>query len=248
MTYAGIGLIVGIIMGLTGAGGALISIPLFLSLLDASLKEATVLSLVAVVFGTSVNLMGQFSDVNKKLALSLSFSGIIANYGTLFLKPLTPDLVVAGLLTSIGIYGIWSVWSEGKDSSHQTSSKGLIIRSIAAGMLLGMITTLTGLGGGVIVVPILIKLFGRRYREALPTSLAIILMISLSSFIFQSDTAFKLISLPQLGYLGAGALISFFLLKLVLRRWDEQKTDTIRKIVFSAVTVYSAVSVIIKAV
>ena len=51
-----IGVIVGLIMGLTGAGGALISIPLFLSLMNVSLKEATVLSLIAVMLGSLINL------------------------------------------------------------------------------------------------------------------------------------------------------------------------------------------------
>lgn len=247
MTYAGIGLIVGIIMGLTGAGGAMISIPLFLSLLGTTLKEATVLSLVAVVFGTSVNLLGQISKVNKKIALSLSISGIIANYGTLFLKPLTPDFVVAGLLTIIAIYSLWSVWSGKKNSSREANNKGVILKSLGAGTLLGVLTTLTGLGGGVVLVPILIKLFGRTYSEALPTSLATIFLISLSSFIFQSEMALQLITFIQLAYLGAGALIAFFMLKVFIRKIDDSKVDKMRKGVFSVVTVYSAISVIIKA-
>lgn len=247
MTYAGIGLIVGMIMGLTGAGGALISIPLFLFLLGTTLKEATVLSLVAVVFGTSVNLIGQLAKVNKKIALSLSLSGIIANYGTLFLKPLTPDIVVAALLTVIALYSLWSVWGGRVNSVNEMSHRGVILKSLGAGALLGVLTTLTGLGGGVILVPILIKLFGRTYTEALPTSLATIFLISLSSFIFQSEMALQLITLIQLGYLGAGALIAFFLLKLLIIKLDNSKVDTIRRIVFSVVTVYSAASVIVKA-
>lgn len=247
MTYAGIGLIVGMIMGLTGAGGALISIPLFLFLLGTTLKEATVLSLVAVVFGTSVNLIGQLAKVNKKIALSLSLSGIIANYGTLFLKPLTPDIVVAALLTVIALYSLWSVWGGRVNSVNEMSHRGVILKSLGAGAFLGVLTTLTGLGGGVILVPILIKLFGRTYTEALPTSLATIFLISLSSFIFQSEMALQLITLIQLGYLGAGALIAFFLLKLLIIKLDNSKVDTIRRIVFSIVTVYSAASVIVKA-
>lgn len=246
MTYALIGLIVGIIMGLTGAGGAMISIPLFISFLDTSLKEATVLSLVAVVFGTSVNLMGQLTKVNKKIAIILSLSGIIANFGTLSLKPLVPDIVVAGLLTIIAAYSLWSVWSSKDNASNKTNNEGVVLKSLGAGGILGILTTLTGLGGGVILLPILIKIFGRTYNEALPTSLGTIFLISMSSFVFQSEMAFQLISLIQLAYLGAGALVAFFLLKLFINKIDNSKMDKIRKIIFSMVTVYSAVSVIIK--
>ena len=225
----------------------MISIPLFISFLDTTLKEATVLSLVAVVFGTSVNLMGQFTRVNKKIAISLSLSGIIANYGTLFLKPLTPDIVVAGLLTIIAIYSLWSVWSSKEDISKKENNEGVVLKSVAAGAILGILTTLTGLGGGVILVPILIKIFGRTYNEALPTSLGTIFLISLSSFVFQSEVALQLISFIQLVYLGAGALVAFILLKLFIDKIENSKVDKIRKIIFSIVTTYSVVSVIIKA-
>lgn len=246
MTYAGIGLIVGIIMGLTGAGGAMISIPLFLSFLGVTLKEATVLSLVAVVFGTSFNLIGQFSRIDKKIVFPLALSGIAANYATLFLKPLTPDLVVAVLLTSIAIYSLFSVWKSKENVVKEVGSKGTILKSLISGSILGVLTTLTGLGGGVVLVPILIKVFGRSYHEALPTSLGTIFLISLSSFFLQSENAMKLISLTQLGYLGAGALMAFLLLRLIIKRLDKSKVETLRKIVFSIVTVYSAVSVIIQ--
>src|SRR5690606_28602907 len=122
-------LIVGIVVGLTGAGGALISIPLFLLLLGATLKEATVLSLVAVIIGTSINLTGQLKRVDSKIAIPLSLAGIVANYGTSFLKPLTPDLVVAGLLILIAVYSLWSVWSIKEDSQSKMCNQSLVIKS-----------------------------------------------------------------------------------------------------------------------
>src|SRR5690606_18569125 len=167
--------------------------------------------------------------------------------GTLFLKPLTPDLVVAGLLILIALYSLWSVWSVKEDSQSKMSNQSLVIKSSAAGVILGALTTLTGLGGGVIIVPILIKLFGRTYEEVLPTSLATVLVISLASFIFQSDVALELITYSQLFFLGTGALGAYLLLGLLMRSMDRSGTDRIRKIVFSIVTVFSAVSVASKA-
>lgn len=224
----------------------MISIPLFLTFLSLSLKEATVLSLVAVAFGTIVNLVGQLSKVNKQTAILLSLSGIIANYGSLFLKPLISDFVVAGLLTMIASYSLWSVWSSQISRPPKMKTEHIILKSVISGILLGVLTSLTGLGGGVILVPILIKFFGRSYSEALPTSLATILLISASSFIFQSQKAFQLISLIQLASLWAGTLVAFFLLKILMGRLETTKIDIIRKLVFSVITVYSTVSVITK--
>ena len=44
-----LGVIIGVVMGLTGAGGALVAIPLFMQFQGMSLKEASVFSLIAVV-------------------------------------------------------------------------------------------------------------------------------------------------------------------------------------------------------
>ena len=246
MIYGTIGLLVGIVMGLTGAGGALIAIPLFMNLLEASLKEATVLSLVAVVFGTSVNLLGQFSRVNKKIALTLGAAGAVSNYLTLPLKTGTPEVVIAGLLTLIGVFSVTSVWRR-KDQSHgQSDESPAVAKALMAGTFLGLITTLTGLGGGVLLLPILLKVFKKTYQEALPTSLATILLISLTSFIFQSKTALNLMTYDQLALIGGGALASYFMLKLFLRKLEERMLLLIRQIVFTVVTVYSVLSVIVK--
>lgn len=247
MLYTIIGLIVGIIMGLTGAGGAMISIPLFINLLDTSLKEATVLSLVAVVLGTAVNLIGQFSKANKKIVIAFGLGGIVTNYTSLPLKVQTPEWLIAAILTIIGIYSIWSVWHKTAQENFHSKSSMVIPKALIAGSFVGLLTTLTGLGGGVILVPILINFFGNTYERALPTSLGTILLISLTSFIFQSKVAFELINGNQLSLMAAGALLAFFLLKNIIKRVAEKKILLSRKIVFTAVTIYSIISVIYKA-
>ena len=55
MNYLAIGSVIGLVMGLTGSGGALVAIPLFMYVLELGLKEASVLSLVAVRLASSFN-------------------------------------------------------------------------------------------------------------------------------------------------------------------------------------------------
>ena len=45
-----IGVVSGVVLGLTGAGGGIISVPMFIYLGGASIIEATILSLVTVAF------------------------------------------------------------------------------------------------------------------------------------------------------------------------------------------------------
>jgi uncharacterized membrane protein YfcA len=244
MEHLIIGLIVGIVMGLTGAGGALISIPLFLYLLNTTVKEATVLSLIAVMLGTLVNLFGQSFKPNLKIVLPIVIFGALANFATLPLKEMMADMWIAGILVTIGAYSLWSIWNPGiKKVSRWGQS---FLKTSLIGLGLGVITTLTGLGGGVLLIPILINFFGKSYEEALPTSLLTILMISAISFLAQINVGMKLINLPELGLIAVGAVSSFFLLKQFLKMISKDKIEITRKMLFTIVTIYSVSSVVIK--
>ncbi len=245
MIHSFIGLAVGLIMGLTGAGGALISIPLFISLTNSSLKEATVLSLFAVMLGTLVNLYGQKFKTDKKIVFGFIVFGAVANFLSLPLKALTPDLFIAVLLALIGIFSILSVWAKRIEQATH-ASRHHVLKIASTGILLGIITTLTGLGGGVILVPILIRGFDKKYEEALPTSLMTIFFISLISFLLQIQMGLSLITLPDLSLIAVGVILAFFILRIIIRRMEQGKLEVLRKLIFTAVTLYSVISVLMK--
>lgn len=244
MTFTFIGFIVGIVMGLTGAGGALISIPLFLSLLDTSLKEATVLSLLAVMMGTSVNLWGNLHKLDNKIVITFSVFGVAASFLASGWKNLLPEIMVAALLLMIAVYSLWSVWKT--SDSESTGKKTSLPLLIFTGLFLGAVTTFTGLGGGVLLIPLLMRVFGKTYEEALPTSLASILFISLGSFLIQLDSVTGLFNLLDVTFMLLGSAGSYIGLKLILKKISQQKTLMLRKSVFTLVTVYAIGSVIAK--
>lgn len=246
MTLVIIGLLVGLIMGLTGAGGALISIPLFISMMGSSLKEATVLSLIAVISGTVLNLFTQKKSADKKFVFIAVGSGAVANAATLPLKGVTPEWAVGGLLSLIALYSVWSVWT-GKKGTTIGEQKNVVRKMVLTGFLIGILTTLTGLGGGVILVPILLKVFGKSYEEAMPTSLLSIMLISGLSFLLQilrSDTL--TISPLDTGLIFVGSITAALGLSVVTRKLQAETLDKIRKTVFTLVTVYSITSIMLK--
>lgn len=243
MTYSFIGLIVGLIMGLTGAGGALISIPLFIILIGASLKEATFLSLLAVILGTGLNLFGKIKEVDKPILGGLVFFGAIGNYFSLPLKQSVPESTIAFLLLAIGIYSLWGVWGPGP-RAESSSQKGIILKLALTGLMLGLITTLTGLGGGVLLVPVLMLIFGKTYADALPTSLGTILIISSVSFFLQLQTSMDLLSFELLFFLSLGTFFALGVLHLLLPRLSKEKVTILRKVIFTMVTVYSVGTVL----
>lgn len=241
MSYILIGLIVGLIMGLTGAGGAMVAIPLFLTLLNASLKEATSLSLLAVMAGSLINLNGKMSHVDKKTVFILSGAGSVTGILLLPLKSAFPDYVIITLLISVAIFSIWNVWKPSVMSFRMAHGA---LTEIFTGMILGALTTMTGLGGGVILLPILLKIYNKSLAEAIPTSLATIFLISLSSFVFQTNLVMNIISFQEIVLLVVGILSASLLLKLLLKKLTKTMADKLRKVVFTIVTIYSSVSII----
>ncbi len=247
MIHLSIGLIVGIVMGLTGAGGALISIPLFITLLNATIKEATVLSLIAVILGTLANLIGQKGKPELKIVIPFVFAGALASYVSLPLKNLIPDIGIAIILLLIGLYSLWSIWKKSNVKIEDTETAGLLKTSFI-GFNLGIITTFTGLGGGVLLVPVLMNFYRKNYQQAIPTSLLTIMLISGISFITQIKVAFKLIEIYELIFIGFGTVAAYFVLKLLLKKINKEKLEFLRKIVFTMVTLYSVSNVLLKSI
>lgn len=232
-------------MGITGAGGAIIAIPLFQVLLGSTIKEATILSLIAVLFGTVVNLVGRTGEVKWKIAAGFAIFGTISNYLTIPLKMRISETFIAMSLVGIGLFSLWSVWKSQKALSR-AFLKVSIIKIALIGLLLGLVTTLTGLGGGVLLIPILLRVFGMTYEEALPTSLTTIFLISFSALIFQGPKTIELINASDILLIGLGALVGFGSLKYSLKSINENKKLLLRKIVFSVATLVSLIIVLIK--
>lgn len=246
MTFIFIGLTVGLIMGLTGAGGALISIPMFIFLLNFSLKDATFVSLIAVLISSLLNMLMSLKKSDIKLATTIGFFGVVTNFLTKGIKSITPESIIVILLLIVGIYGIHNIWKKKKDIIFTSEPiKHITFKSILSGLILGILTTLTGLGGGVLLIPLLTKYFGHNYTTALPTSFVTIFIISLSSFSFQYNSNLHLIELNNILKMSLGIVLAYYILIFILKKIDQRYHITIRQIAFTLVSIYSMISVLI---
>tara|TARA_Y100000766_G_scaffold195299_1_gene167873 strand:+ start:32 stop:838 length:807 start_codon:yes stop_codon:yes gene_type:complete len=195
--------IVGLILGLIGSGGSILSVPILVYLFGINPVTATAYSLFIV--GTT-SLIGSIKNFRNKLinyssTLLFSFSAVITVYLTRkYLIHLIPEtiintdliflnkdqlimllfsllMLVAGFLmikrTPKTIVGL-------KQTRTIAPNKFLIF---AEGSLIGVLTGLIGAGGGFIIIPILVILSDLRMKSAIATSLAIISLKSLIGFI-----------------------------------------------------------------
>ena len=107
-----IGIVIGLLLGLTGAGGSVFAVPLLILLGDVSIHQAVTLSLAAVATITlygSVRNFGNQTILWKPAAL-LAGSGMLgAPLGQLFASILSEVLLVAGfsLLAVIIAIRMW---------------------------------------------------------------------------------------------------------------------------------------------
>jgi uncharacterized membrane protein YfcA len=179
-----IGLIVGGALGLTGGGGAIIGIPLLVHLGGLSINRASVLALPIVAISSCVSLIWQRRFIDLSVVLKIVLAGIPATIGMAFVKPYIPIWVIQGALVLIAVWGLYTVWFVSSISGKRPRPRAGMEWGI--GFLSGVMTSLTGLGGGLLLLPLLRRFMGVEDKVATATSLSIIVVNALVSFAIQS--------------------------------------------------------------
>ncbi len=181
----------GITLGLVGAGGSILTIPILVYLLNVPIILATSYSLVVVGSTAFMGLLRYRHHILFKNALLLlmpSISGVFtarhfmipALPHTIGSLPIDKALVIL-LLIFMSFAGYFMI----KDSpiySQNNRPKNQNIKVILIGLALGIVIGLLGAGGGFLIIPTLVLLMGFSMQEAVPTSLFIITVNSLIGF------------------------------------------------------------------
>lgn len=238
------GIIIGIVIGLTGAGGALIAIPLFMQFLEMDLKEASVYSLVAVVLASLLNYISQRKNTQYRIAMLIVAASSLASYLTAPLKDKIPNQIVAIILAIVSLYALYGIWRPVQDSSDSgTSPTGNTTLSLASGLMLGVLTTFTGLGGGVLMLPLFLNLFKYSHSQAISTSLLAVGLSSLASLVIQVMKGAQFDMNVDLIFLLSGVLASVFILQSYVKRLPLSIVKLTRQLVFTLVVVLALLKI-----
>ena len=176
------GSFIGAVLGFVGAGGAMLSVPILMYLFDFAPKEATTAAL-AVVFLAALS--GAIPKArNKQIlyrdALVISGLGTATNIGFSLVVDRLPD---AFITTGFALVLLFAGASMLKNPKYESHTRMPISILIMASLVIGSMTGLFGIGGGFLAIPILVLFFGTPQAIAAGTSLAIIAMNSLISFL-----------------------------------------------------------------
>ncbi|MEZ4794884.1 MAG: sulfite exporter TauE/SafE family protein [Flavobacteriaceae bacterium] len=194
-------LIIGVVLGLIGGGGSILTVPVLVYLLGINPVTATAYSLFVV--GSSA-LVGALRNVPKKLldfrtAIVFSIPAFISVYLTRkFLVPAIPDEIFKmgeftltknlGIMVFFAIIMLVASISMIRDKRNNEQSDALVVSYnypliILEGLVVGVLTGIVGAGGGFLIIPALVLFAKLPMKKAVATSLLIIAIKSLIGFI-----------------------------------------------------------------
>ncbi len=193
--------LIGIILGLIGAGGSILAVPVFTYLFLIDEKLATGYSLFVVGFSALLGSLKQFQkgNINFEIVFIFGLPAILSVTAVRsFLIPVLPDLLfqigdmsitrrmgVLGLFAIIMLPAAYSMLKVPKYNVPRKSSKRLgynYLLIIVEGIIIGGVTGFVGAGGGFLIIPALIFLTKINIKTAIGTSLVIVTLKSLIGF------------------------------------------------------------------
>jgi uncharacterized membrane protein YfcA len=198
-----IGVIGGMLSGLVGVGGGAVFVPGLLFAGGWKIQEAVAASLVIIVFsslsGTIRNARSN-DPVNWRVAGLLSLSVAPSSLIGVLISRVSPEVVVevafATLLLALA-------YPTARGGGGYDSDKHIALPLVfLVGIFVGTVAGLVGVGGGVVMVPLMVLGMGLTTKQAVSTSLAVIMFTGIVGAAGYIATGFRdpqqLLSLPPL--------------------------------------------------
>ena len=177
------GAFIGSVLGFVGAGGALVSVPILLYLFHFTPNHATTAALaivfIAALFGVFPK--ARTHDVLYREAFSIWGIGLVTNIGGAALSKDLPDsLITGGFALILLVAGFATLRTPFRADPEKRMPLAALI---AFSLVIGAITGVFGVGGGFLAIPVLVLFYHTPHNKAAGTSLLIISINSLTSFL-----------------------------------------------------------------
>jgi uncharacterized membrane protein YfcA len=185
--------LVGLSVSLLGGGGAILAVPIFFYVLGFGAKEAVASSLAVVGVTSLSGAVSHWREGRARLRIALVF-GVFAMAGAYFgawLAVFFSGATQLTLLAVVMVVAAFFMFRDNNSDEDDAESENPSIAQVALGravglaalaMAVGALTGLVGVGG-FLMVPALVLVGQVPTKEALGTSLLVIVMISASGFV-----------------------------------------------------------------
>jgi len=212
---------IGLILGMLGGGGSILSIPILVYLFHIDAVMASAYSLFIVGITSLVGAVPKYKEhlVNLRTGFLFGIPSIVSIFITRkWIVPAIPEVILTteGFVLSkrvllLGLFAILMVLAsismirkQRERTTDNAQFKTFLV--IIQGILIGSLTGLVGAGGGFLIIPALVLLTGLPFKTAVGTSLFIIAINSLMGFLgdvlnYAMDWSF-LLSITALAVVG----------------------------------------------
>ena len=257
-----LGMFIGILMGLTGAGGGILSVPLLVFAFHMPISQAGPIALTAIALSAGVGaLIGLHTKVLRyKAAMFMAIFGLLLSPFGLWVAQRAPNTPMLLVFSAVLIYVSSNMFiqatqtiagkppaltkpppcqldmSIGKLIWTVPCARALMLSGACAGFLSGLL----GVGGGFIIVPSLKKFTDLPMKAIVATSLGVLAIVSTggAAISLVSGTLDLSIAIPFSG----GSLLGLLIGKILERKMSGPRVQQI----FSVFTFLVALSLIYK--
>lgn len=189
---------IGVTLGIIGAGGSILTVPVLVYLFGIAPVAATAYSLFVVgltaLIGSVTYMRRSLVSYRTAIIFSIpAFAGVFL--ARAFIMPAIPDeigaiggfivtknlsimILFAVLMVMASVSMIRNGKTENDNSEHHVNIRLILIE----GLVVGLLTGLVGAGGGFLIIPALVVVGGLPMKTAVGTSLLIIAIKSLFGF------------------------------------------------------------------
>jgi uncharacterized membrane protein YfcA len=248
----------GMTLGLMGAGGSILTMPILVYFLNVPPVIATGYSLLIVGVTALVGAIRYYKkdQINIRTALMFAVPAIIAVYTTRrFIVPaipieiicynniiITKDAFIMLLFATLMLISATIMIKNNRPKPHIVKSKLKLVTYIGLeGFFVGMLTSIVGAGGGFLIIPALVLLAGLEMKIAIGSSLLIITLNSLIGFIGDLQSGISIDYILLTTFLSC----SIFGLIIGSKLSGRFSSENLKKI-FGYFTLFIGITVIIK--
>ncbi len=219
------GVFTGLALGIFGSGGGIVVVPALIYLLHLPPKEAIAMGLGIIAITAVLSAWDHWRAGNVDLRVASVFAplGVAGTYVGARLGTAVPIAFQLGLFAVVMYLAAIRMLRKRSDGpvEAERSDNARVALLIAAGVGVGLLAGVVGVGGGFLIVPALVLLAGIPMKRAVGTSLAVVSLNSLSGFAGYLGAV--AVNYSVMGAFAAVTVLSSFTGARVARHWPAEK-------------------------
>lgn len=204
-----VGLLIGLVMGTLGGGGAVLSVPILVFGFGLDPHDATTASLVIVGIGAVAGVLSHQHQGTVRWREGLVVGALgapAAVAGSWIAGSIDPNLLLAAFAALLVVVGVLMLRQSRKPESRAPGRRRGAVAVVLTALGIGLLTGFLGVGGGFAMVPALVLVLGFRMPVAVGTSLLVMTISSAAALLTRAATGMQGLDWWLVGCFAAAAV------------------------------------------